>query len=332
MKKILIIEDDKSIEELERDYLEIENFSVDIEKTGTGGLKKAKESGYSLIILDLMLPRMNGFEICRQLRREKEIPILIVSAKKEDIFLEFILDTKKISTTSLKTNVLIKTIDISEYYVLPDFVSDLYYVPSDGIRLLVDNKIINSWDEFYNKSIKPISQKIINKIQSSSFNQTLQTEFNWDINTTFNSSGEYLNGFALETSRSNFFLDSDGFIFGLSSTSDRSGNRSKVVKLNSEGKLIKTCAEFTEHKTARRKSEEQFIFFRAYHSYTHRLLLTALDCKTPTGRSVPSSSADRRASVRPSWPERWPASCSPTRMPWSASTCPSTWRSSRSAD
>ena len=96
----------------------------------------------------------------------------------------------------------------------------------------------------------------------------------------FNSSGEYLSGFVLETSLSNFFLDSDGFIFGISSTSDREGNKSKVVKLSSEGKLIMTCAEFSEHKTARRKSGEQFIFFRAYHSYTHRLLLTALDSKT----------------------------------------------------
>ncbi len=96
----------------------------------------------------------------------------------------------------------------------------------------------------------------------------------------FNSSGEYLNGFVLETSFSNFFLDSDGFIFGISSISDREGNRSKVVKLNSEGKLIKTCAEFTEHKTVRKKSGERFIFFRAYHSYTYRLLLTALDSKT----------------------------------------------------
>ncbi len=96
----------------------------------------------------------------------------------------------------------------------------------------------------------------------------------------FNSSGEYLNGFGLETSLSNFFLDSDGFLFGISSTSDRSGNKSRVVKLTSEGKLAKTCAEFTEHRTARRKSGEQFIFFRAYHSYTHRLLLTALDRQT----------------------------------------------------
>ncbi len=96
----------------------------------------------------------------------------------------------------------------------------------------------------------------------------------------FNSSGEYLNGFAPEAPLSNFFLDSDGFIFGISSTSDRSGSRSKVVKLSSEGKFVKTCAEFLEHKTVRRKSGERFIFFRAYHSYTYRLLLTALDSQT----------------------------------------------------
>ena len=95
----------------------------------------------------------------------------------------------------------------------------------------------------------------------------------------FNSSGEYLNGFVLETSLSNFFLDSDGFIFGISSMRDEEGRKSKVVKLNSEGKFIKTCAEFLEHKTVQRKSGEDYVFFRAYHSYTHKLLLTALDSK-----------------------------------------------------
>lgn len=84
-KKILIIEDDKSIAELERDYLEIENFAVDIENSGTSGLKKAKDINYNLIILDLMLPGINGFDICKLIRKEKEIPILMVSAKKEDI-------------------------------------------------------------------------------------------------------------------------------------------------------------------------------------------------------------------------------------------------------
>lgn len=85
MKKILIIEDEKSIAELERDYLEIDGFKVDIEENGESGLKKARNEDYDLIILDLMLPKIDGFEICKHIRTEKDIPILMVSAKKEDI-------------------------------------------------------------------------------------------------------------------------------------------------------------------------------------------------------------------------------------------------------
>lgn len=85
MKRVLIIEDETSIAELERDYLEINGFSADIENNGESGLRKAKSGGYDLIILDLMLPRVDGFEICRQIRSESDIPILMVSAKKEDI-------------------------------------------------------------------------------------------------------------------------------------------------------------------------------------------------------------------------------------------------------
>ena len=85
MSKVLIIEDDMSIAELERDYLEINGFNIDIENSGDGGLKKALNEDYDLIILDLMLPGIDGFEICRKLRNDKDIPILMVSAKKEDI-------------------------------------------------------------------------------------------------------------------------------------------------------------------------------------------------------------------------------------------------------
>lgn len=85
MKKILIIEDERSIAELERDYLEIDGFHVDIEGNGESGLKKARNDDYDLIILDLMLPKIDGFEICKHIRLEKNIPILMVSAKKEDI-------------------------------------------------------------------------------------------------------------------------------------------------------------------------------------------------------------------------------------------------------
>lgn len=85
MKRILIIEDDVSIAELERDYLEINGFQVDIQNSGDKGLAKAKDQKYDLIILDLMLPKVDGFEVCRQIRNEKNTPILMVSAKKEDI-------------------------------------------------------------------------------------------------------------------------------------------------------------------------------------------------------------------------------------------------------
>ncbi|MCH6266093.1 MULTISPECIES: response regulator transcription factor [Neobacillus] len=85
MKRILIIEDDKSIAELERDYLEIEGFSVEIAFTGDAGLKKALAEDFDLVLLDLMLPGVDGFQICKTIRTEKDIPILMVSAKKEDI-------------------------------------------------------------------------------------------------------------------------------------------------------------------------------------------------------------------------------------------------------
>jgi DNA-binding response OmpR family regulator len=85
MKRILIIEDDLVIAEVEKDYLEASGFKVDIAENGDVGLQKAIEEDYDLIILDLMLPKTDGFEICKQVRQVKNIPILMVSAKKEDI-------------------------------------------------------------------------------------------------------------------------------------------------------------------------------------------------------------------------------------------------------
>lgn len=85
MKKILIVEDEVTIAELEKDYLELSGFNVDIETSGDAGLKKAKEDKYNLIILDVMLPRVDGFDICKEIRKTMDIPILMVSAKKEDI-------------------------------------------------------------------------------------------------------------------------------------------------------------------------------------------------------------------------------------------------------
>lgn len=85
MVKILIIEDDIAIAELEKDYLELAGFQVEMVNEGNRGLQEALKNDYRLIILDLMLPGLDGFEICRQIREEKDIPILMVSAKKEDI-------------------------------------------------------------------------------------------------------------------------------------------------------------------------------------------------------------------------------------------------------
>jgi len=85
MSKILIIEDEVAIAELERDYLELSGFAVDIINTGTQGLKMAQEGNYDLIVLDLMLPEIDGFEICKAIRETKNIPIIMVSAKKDDI-------------------------------------------------------------------------------------------------------------------------------------------------------------------------------------------------------------------------------------------------------
>ncbi|MDA8235729.1 MAG: response regulator transcription factor [Clostridia bacterium] len=85
MKKILIVEDETSLAELERDYLEANGFAVDIASRGDEGLKMAVTGDYDLILLDIMLPKVNGFEICKQIRSVKEIPVLMVSAKKEDV-------------------------------------------------------------------------------------------------------------------------------------------------------------------------------------------------------------------------------------------------------
>lgn len=85
MSKILIIEDEEAIADLEKDYLELSGFDVAIENRGDTGLKTALKEDFDLIILDLMLPGIDGFEVCRKIRAQKNVPILMVSAKKDDI-------------------------------------------------------------------------------------------------------------------------------------------------------------------------------------------------------------------------------------------------------
>ena len=85
MSRILIVEDEKDIAELEKDYLELSGFEVEIVYDGTEGLEKALNEDFDLYILDLMLPGTDGFEICKRIRDVKDTPILMVSAKKDDI-------------------------------------------------------------------------------------------------------------------------------------------------------------------------------------------------------------------------------------------------------
>ena len=85
MSKILIVEDEVAIADLEKDYLELSGFEVEMEHDGMNGLTRALEEDFDLFILDLMLPNVDGFEICKRIRERKNTPIIMVSAKKDDI-------------------------------------------------------------------------------------------------------------------------------------------------------------------------------------------------------------------------------------------------------
>lgn len=85
MSRLLIIEDEEAIAELEKDYLELSGFDVEIENNGQSGMDRALHEEFDLFILDLMLPEIDGFEICKRIRKQKNTPILMVSAKKDDI-------------------------------------------------------------------------------------------------------------------------------------------------------------------------------------------------------------------------------------------------------
>ncbi|MCI9427710.1 MAG: response regulator transcription factor [Eubacterium sp.] len=85
MSKVLIVEDEVAIADLEKDYLELSGFEVEIETSGEIGLSRALSEEFDMFLLDLMLPGVDGFEICKKIREVKNTPILMVSAKKDDI-------------------------------------------------------------------------------------------------------------------------------------------------------------------------------------------------------------------------------------------------------
>lgn len=84
-KRILIVEDDDDIASIERDYLEVGGYEVKVEENGTAGLTEALTGEYDLILLDIMLPGMDGFQIVRKLRDKIDIPIMMVTARRSDI-------------------------------------------------------------------------------------------------------------------------------------------------------------------------------------------------------------------------------------------------------
>jgi len=103
--------------------------------------------------------------------------------EEEDIFFDLILNSKNVEPTSLSINILARCVDISEYHVLPDFISEIEFMPADGIRLLVNNGLV-TWDDCYLKTIKPLKDITVSTIEQSSFNQTLDLSFKWDDETT----------------------------------------------------------------------------------------------------------------------------------------------------
>jgi DNA-binding response OmpR family regulator len=86
MKRILIVEDDQSIANLQKDYLELSGYSVKIVNSGTEGLKALNEEEFELVILDIMLPDKDGFEVLKTIREQDDIPVLLVSARAEEIY------------------------------------------------------------------------------------------------------------------------------------------------------------------------------------------------------------------------------------------------------
>ncbi len=128
-------------------------------------------------------------EIAAKLSTRYNDPTTTVS-ETEDIFLTFDLDSSNVDNVSLTTVFSLRNINIQSYNILPDFITELDFVPSDGIRLFIDNGIL-LWDDFYDKTIKQLELTTISTIERSSFNQSLLMLFNWDAETSTNCTTPY---------------------------------------------------------------------------------------------------------------------------------------------
>lgn len=113
----------------------------------------------------------------------KKVNATTAKLNSEDIFLEFLLNCKNPTTTVLISNILIRSLDIRKYNIIPDFISNLNFMPADGIRLFIHNNLL-SWDTIYDKSVRSLQQKIKTNIEESLLNQTIDFIFIWDNETT----------------------------------------------------------------------------------------------------------------------------------------------------
>ena len=83
--RILVVDDEQNIRDLASLYLEKEGFNVDEAATGREALTRFRQSPPAMVILDVMMPGMDGFEVCREIRREHDVPILMLTARSEDV-------------------------------------------------------------------------------------------------------------------------------------------------------------------------------------------------------------------------------------------------------
>jgi len=132
-----------------------------------------------------LIDNLEGGDLGKEAKLSIQLTNPTIKPNNEDISLEFKLNSSNVKNPSLTINVLAKIIKLLDYNFLPDFITNLDYLPSDGIRLFEDNEFI-SWGDVYNKTIKTVEEETLSKIESSSFNQTLNMIFSWDTKTTSN--------------------------------------------------------------------------------------------------------------------------------------------------
>ena len=161
MSRVLIIEDEVEIADLEKDYLELSGFEVEIENDGTSGMERALNEDFDMFILDLMLPGTDGFEICRKIREKKNTPVLMVSAKKDDI--------DKIRGLGLGAD---------DYMTKPFDLYELLARIEANLKRTVDNPYQNNNTLIY-KNIMIFMNHIILKKQKISLQHGIH--FHWNI-------------------------------------------------------------------------------------------------------------------------------------------------------